>query len=63
MKRFSEFLQERFLNYFERDAQKKNEVVDEVWNILQVSYKPIGGIKGKGFQSKEDMMKNIQNVQ
>lgn len=60
MKTFREFLNERFLNYFKGDQDDRAAVVDEVWQILQDSYKKIGGIKGKGFSSKEDMMETIE---
>lgn len=38
---------------------KKNEYVDEVWELLNKAYEPIGGLQGRGFDSKEDMIKNI----
>lgn len=56
---FREFLSESFLNYFIHDKEKREMVVDEVWDILQDSYRPIGGIHGNGFRSKEDMIKSI----
>ena len=33
--------------------------MDEVWNILQRTYAPLGGIKGSGFSSKEEMIEKI----
>lgn len=50
-------LSERFINLF--DPEKKKQYADEVWNLIQTSYQKIGGIKGSGFNSKEDMIKNI----
>lgn len=50
-------LSEKFLNLFKVEAKQKH--VDAVWDILQKSYKPIGGIKGGGFSSKEDMIARI----
>ncbi len=50
-------LNERFINAL--DVKTKKLYVDEVWDILQKSYAPIGGIKGDGFSSKEDMINNI----
>lgn len=50
-------LLERFINLFE--PEKKKIYADEVWELVQNSYKKIGGIKGSGFNSKEDMIKNI----
>lgn len=48
---------ERFLNVF--DAKEKETYADIVWDILQNSYKNIGGLKGSGLSSKEDMLNNI----
>ena len=56
---FREFLSESYLNYFTHDKEKREMVVDEVWEILQDSYRPIGGIHGSGFKSKQDMVENI----
>lgn len=55
---FREFLNERFLNLI-HDESEKTKYADAVWDILQVSYASIGGIKGSGFKDKEDMIKNI----
>ena len=33
--------------------------LDQAWNIIQSSYASIGGIKGSGFQSKEDLLTQI----
>lgn len=54
----SYYLQERFLNLIGTDKEKL-KYVDQVWDILQKSYENIGGIKGSGFTSKEDMVANI----
>lgn len=59
MKTYQTFITERFLNYFPKDKAGRNENVDAVWDILQASYKAIGGIHGSGFSSKEDMINNI----
>ena len=59
--RFIEYrasLNERFLNAI-GSSQLKDEHVDSVWELLQKSYAPIGGIKGSGFSSKKDMIDNI----
>ena len=55
--RFKEFLNEKFLNLF--SSRDKRIFVDVVWEILQRTYAPLGGIKGSGFSSKEDMVNNI----
>lgn len=58
MNTFKEFLLlERYVNIFSREDKEK--VVDEVWNLIQTSYAPIGGTKGFGFSSKEDFIQNI----
>jgi len=38
------------------DRKTKLEFIDAVWEHLQNSYKSIGGIKGSGFNSKEDLL-------
>jgi len=67
IKSFADFLEEKheasqlneaFKNFI-GDDPKKYEWVDRVWDILQLSYKPIGGIKGNGFGSKEEMIAKI----
>lgn len=52
-------LTEGFTNALPHDITTKERWVDDVWNMLQTTYKSIGGIKGSGFSSKEDMIKNI----
>lgn len=60
MKSFNEyFLTETFKNLFIKDKDARLEYADQVWNVLQISYKRIGGIKGNGFKNKEDMIANI----
>jgi len=51
---------ERFDNFF--TDEQKNKYIDQIWDILQSSYKDIGGIKGSGLNSKEDMIKNIPMI-
>ena len=58
MKTYKEFISETFVNLI-GDDQDKEKYVDEVWDILQKSYKPIGGIGGTGFKNKQDMIDNI----
>jgi hypothetical protein len=61
MKRFAEYiaLSERAVNLFQRDTEKREDLADEVWAILQASYKDIGGIKGSGFENKQSMIDNV----
>lgn len=54
--KFKTFLNEGFVNLIQDDP-KKSDYVDAVWDMIQKSYAPIGGIKTNGFQSKEAMMK------
>ena len=59
--KFTEFLNEKYLNLFinTKDAISRNEYKDEVYELLQRAYKDIGGIKGNGFNSADDMVKNM----
>lgn len=59
MDNFKEYLTERFINLMPEHEKEKHQHADHVWNMLQAAYKPIGGIHGSGFKSKEDMIKNI----
>lgn len=54
-----QMLNEGFVNLFLSDREKRKEWADAVWNMLQESYKDIGGIKGSGFGSKEEMIAKI----
>ena len=64
-KRFSEQLsivQERVLNLFndnEKHFDIRRQYAKEVWEMLQVAYSKIGGIKGNGFNTIDDMIQNI----
>lgn len=64
MQSFKDYLEqgilvERFANLFIVDRNDREKYVDQVWDILQKSYEKIGGIKGNGFGSKEDMIEKI----
>lgn len=54
---FVHFITERFNNLF--SAEQKQPFAQKVWNLLQVAYAPIGGLKGSGFASVDDMVQNI----
>lgn len=57
---YKEYLQENFKNFIGPSSREDREKwVDQVWEILQKSYAPIGGIKGSGFSSKQGMIDNI----
>ena len=59
--KFAKFLNEKYLNLFTntKDVISRNEYKDEVYELLQKAYKVIGGIKGNGFNSADDMVKNM----
>lgn len=57
--RLREYLNERISNLFKSDQIDKELYAEDVWNILQNSYRKIGGIQGNGFKSIDDMIKNI----
>jgi hypothetical protein len=50
-------LQEAYTNIF--SPQDKQKWKDVVWEIIQKSYRPIGGIKGSGFESPDDMVNKL----
>lgn len=49
---FKQFITEKYYNAFTLDQKKK--YVDQVWDILEQSYKPIGGLRG--IKSKQDIV-------
>ena len=57
---FKQYISENYKNFIGPNSKPQREQwVDQVWDILQKSYAPIGGIKGSGFGSKQDMIDNI----
>ena len=59
MKTFREMaLNETIHNLF-TDIEKE-KYVDDIWKLLQDSYKSIGGLKGSGFNNKEEMIHKIK---
>lgn len=53
-------LNESFKNFIiGNDNPSREKYLNDVWDILQLSYSKIGGIKGSGFSSPEDLLKNI----
>lgn len=52
-------LLEKFINLFNADKDKE-KYKDIVWDLLQKSYAPLGGIKGSGFESPDAMVKKIK---
>lgn len=60
MLKFSQYvITEKYENLFLKDEDKREEYVDKLWNMLEKTYEEIGGLKTKGFESKEDMINNI----
>jgi hypothetical protein len=51
-------LTERYINLIGNDP-KKSQYADEVFALLQKAYADIGGIRGNGFNSPEDMVAKI----
>jgi len=58
---FSDYsLQENYKNFIGPSSEQDRLLwIDQVWDILQSSYKAIGGIKGNGFTNKESLVTNI----
>ena len=55
---FKEFLlNESYKNLTSR--KEKEKYAEEVFSLLQSTYSKIGGLKGNGFQSKENMIEKI----
>jgi hypothetical protein len=57
MKTFSNYISERFVNVFK--PNEKQPHAQEVFDMIQTSYASIGGMKGSGFNSPEDMIAKI----
>jgi hypothetical protein len=60
MKTFQQLMtiNERFVNLIGND-QKKSDYAEELYDILQKSYEPIGGIHGSGFENSQSMIEKI----
>ncbi len=52
-------LNENVKNLLIKDMELKKKYSLEVWSILQEAYSSIGGLKGSGFNSVDDMIENI----
>lgn len=57
--KFKDFLNERFINTFIDDKETREKYKQEVYDLIQAAYKDIGGFKGSGFNSPDDMVNNI----
>jgi hypothetical protein len=59
---FTKYISETYNNFIgssDSTLENKKKWADRVWDMLQRAYEDIGGIKGSGFNSKEDMIVNI----
>jgi len=59
---FTKYISETYINFIgssDSTLENKKKWADRVWDMLQRAYEDIGGIKGSGFNSKEDMIDNI----
>lgn len=57
--KFQDFLNERFINTFVDDKETRDKYKQEVYDLIQAAYKDIGGFKGSGFNSPDDLVKNV----
>jgi hypothetical protein len=60
--KFKTYIKEGYSNFIGNEPDvldKKLKWADQVWDMLQAAYDDIGGIKGSGFQDKNDMIQNI----
>ena len=57
---FKSFIAEGFVNVIlSKQDEDRKKYAKQVWDLLQSSYAKIGGIKGQGFSSVDDMIANI----
>jgi len=59
LKSCTQHLSERFLNLLPRDAEKKHELKDEVYDLLLRAYADQGGLVGSGFRNPSEMVDRI----
>lgn len=50
---------ETFDNLFVKDQDKRQQYAQQVFDLIQNAYAPIGGMKGSGFNSPQDMIERI----
>jgi hypothetical protein len=57
---FKSFIAEGFTNLiFSKQDEDRKKYAKQVWDLIQMSYASIGGIKGSGFSSIDDMIATI----
>lgn len=54
---FTQYITEHHHNLF--NAEQKQPYAQQVWDMLQTAYVPLGGLKGSGLKSVDDMIANI----
>lgn len=59
MIKFKDFINESIINII--DGENISRFSDEIWELLNLSYKSIGGIKGNGFADK-DSLSNFKQI-
>lgn len=59
MIKFKTFISEAIDNLFIKDRVKREQYIDQIWDLLQKNYAKIGGIHGNGFNSKEEIITKI----
>lgn len=57
--KLDQLILETFDNLFTNDVDKRHQYAEQVYQILQNAYSAIGGLKGGGFSSPEDMVETI----
>jgi hypothetical protein len=58
-KTVNKYLVEKYINLLSNDTDLKQRYKDDVYALLQDAYASIGGVKGSGFSSPEDMVRSI----
>jgi len=56
---FKSYLDESYKNLLPGDEAEKEKHKEDVFKMLQDSYRSQGGLAGRGFKSPDDMVKNI----
>lgn len=57
--KITQLLHETIINALPDDDTLKNKYKEEAYSILQDAYQSVGGLKGNGFESPDDMVENI----
>lgn len=57
--KLQQLILETYDNLFVSDVDKRRQYAEQVFNLLQNAYQAIGGLKGGGFGSPQDMVEEI----